>query len=36
VVAQLRGISLEELAQATRRNAVEALPKLGALLANGE
>jgi TatD DNase family protein len=32
VVAQLRGIELEELAQATRRNAIEALPKLAALI----
>jgi len=31
-LAQLRGISEEELAQATRRNAIEALPKLAALL----
>jgi len=32
VVAQLRGIDVEELALATRRNAIEALPKLGPLL----
>ena len=32
VVAQLRGISLETLAQATTQNACKALPKLGALL----
>jgi TatD DNase family protein len=32
VVAQLRGIEVEELAQATRRNAIEALPKLAALI----
>jgi TatD DNase family protein len=32
VVAQLRGIGVEELAQATRRNAIEALPKLAALI----
>jgi TatD DNase family protein len=32
VVARLRGIDVEELAQATRRNAIEALPKLGALV----
>ena len=32
VVAGLRGITLDELATATTRNAVEALPKLGALL----
>ena len=33
VVAGLRGIGLDELAQATARNAIQALPKLGALLA---
>jgi TatD DNase family protein len=32
VVAQLRGIGVEELARATRRNAIEALPKLAALI----
>jgi len=32
VVAQLRGIDVEELALATRRNAIEALPKLAPLL----
>jgi TatD DNase family protein len=32
VVAQLRGIDAEELAQATRRNAIDALPKLAALI----
>jgi TatD DNase family protein len=32
VMAQLRGIDAEELAQATRRNAIEALPKLGPLI----
>jgi TatD DNase family protein len=32
VVAQLRGIDVEELAQATRRNAIDALPKLAALI----
>jgi TatD DNase family protein len=32
VLADLRGISVDELAQATMRNAVAALPKLGALL----
>ena len=32
VLAQLRGIGAEELAQASTRNAIEALPKLGALL----
>jgi TatD DNase family protein len=32
VVAQLRGIDVEELAEATRRNAIEALPKLRPLL----
>lgn len=32
VVAQLRGMELEELAQATRRNALDALPGLAALL----
>jgi TatD DNase family protein len=32
VVAQLRGIEVEELAQAARRNAIEALPKLAALI----
>jgi TatD DNase family protein len=32
VVARLRGIDVEELAQATRRNAIEALPKLAALV----
>jgi TatD DNase family protein len=32
VVAQLRGIDVEELALATRRNAVEALPKLAPLI----
>ena len=32
VVAQLRGISLEALAEATERNACAALPRLGALL----
>ena len=32
VVAQLRGISLETLADATERNACAALPRLGALL----
>lgn len=32
VIADLRGIGVEELAQATSRNAVEALPKLAALL----
>ncbi|HYF19876.1 MAG TPA: TatD family hydrolase [Ramlibacter sp.] len=32
VLAQLRGISEEELAGATRRNAIEALPKLAALV----
>jgi TatD DNase family protein len=32
VLADLRGISLDELAEATMRNAVAALPKLGALL----
>ena len=31
-MAQLRGIGLDELAMATMRNAVAALPKLGALL----
>ena len=36
VVAGLRGISLEELAAATRRNALQALPKLAALLAADE
>ena len=33
VVAQLRGISLEALALATRDNAVQALPRLAPLLA---
>lgn len=33
VVAQLRGIGLDELAAATTANAVDALPRLGALLA---
>ena len=32
VVAQLRGISLEALAEATEHNACAALPRLGALL----
>jgi TatD DNase family protein len=32
VVASLRGIGMDELAHATRQNAVEALPKLAALL----
>ena len=32
VIAQLRGISLEALAEATERNACAALPRLGALL----
>lgn len=32
VVAQLRGVALEELARVSRGNAVEALPRLGALL----
>jgi TatD DNase family protein len=32
VVADLRGISLDELAQATAQNAIQALPKLAALL----
>lgn len=32
VVAQLRGIGLEELAQATRRNALEVLPRLAAII----
>jgi TatD DNase family protein len=32
VVAQLRGIDAEELAHATRRNAIDALPKLAALI----
>ena len=32
VLAQLRGLSVEELAAATTRNALAALPKLGALL----
>jgi TatD DNase family protein len=35
VLAQLRGIALEELAAATSRNAVEALPKLAGLLDPG-
>ena len=35
VVAQLRGISPEELAEATARNAVEALPKLAPLIQAG-
>jgi TatD DNase family protein len=33
VVAQLRGMPLEALAQATCANACSALPRLGALLA---
>jgi TatD DNase family protein len=33
VLAELRGLTADELAQATARNAGEALPKLGALLA---
>lgn len=33
VLAELRGLTLEELAQASTRNALEALPKLAALLA---
>jgi TatD DNase family protein len=32
VLAQLRGIGADELAQATRRNAIDALPKLARLL----
>ena len=32
VVAQLRGIGAGELAQATARNAIEALPRLGRLV----
>ena len=32
VVAELRGMSIDDLAAATRRNAIEALPKLGPLL----
>jgi TatD DNase family protein len=32
VVAELRGISLDALAQATTRNACQALPRLSALL----
>jgi TatD DNase family protein len=32
VVATVRGIGLDELAQATTRNAVQALPKLAGLL----
>jgi TatD DNase family protein len=32
VLAQLRGITAEELAAATRRNACAALPRLAALL----
>jgi TatD DNase family protein len=32
VVAQLRGIDPAELAQATRRNAIDTLPKLGPLI----
>ena len=35
VMAQLRGIGLDELATAATRNAVAALPKLGALLPTG-
>ena len=35
VVAGLRGISLDALALATRDNALQALPKLAALLAGG-
>ena len=34
VVAELRGMPVEELAQATTRNAIEALPKLGPLLSD--
>ncbi|HEY5581298.1 MAG TPA: TatD family hydrolase [Rhodoferax sp.] len=34
-LAALRGISADELADATTRNALEALPRLGALLARG-
>jgi TatD DNase family protein len=34
VVAQLRGIDVEELALATRRNAIEALPKLAPLISD--
>ncbi|MDQ0023364.1 TatD DNase family protein [Variovorax paradoxus] len=36
VVAQLRGISLDELAAATTRNALEALPRLESLLSLSE
>jgi TatD DNase family protein len=32
VVAQLRGIGVEQLAEATQHNAIEALPKLGPLI----
>jgi len=34
VVAELRGMPVEELAEATTRNAIEALPKLGPLLSD--
>ena len=34
VVAQLRGMAVEELAEATTRNAIEALPRLGPLLSD--
>ena len=34
VVAQLRGMPVEELAEATTRNAIEALPRLGPLLSD--
>jgi len=35
VLAQLRGISLDELAQATTRNALAALPRLAGLMGAG-
>jgi TatD DNase family protein len=34
VMAQLRGISLDELAMATTQNAVAALPRLAGILAS--
>ena len=35
MLAQLRGIDEEELAHASTRNAIAALPKLGPLLSSG-